>query len=694
MKNFILVLAMAAIAFACSNEPKNPLLGDYGTPFETPPFDRVKNEHFIPAFREGMSLETKEAEAIASNREEPTFQNTLEALDKSGIVLDRVQNVFYALHGANTNDEIQKIANEITPLLTKHRDDIMLNESLFQRVKSVYDRRGSLSLTDEQAHLLDETYKKFVRGGANLSAEQKKRFRELNEELSRLSLKFSENVLKETNAFALTIENKEDLTGLPQEVVDGAADAARKAGLEGKWVFTVHKPSMIPFLQYAKNRALREKLYTAYIMRGDNNNEYDNKSIIAKMAALRVERANLLGFKTHADYVLEQNMARTPATVYEFLHKLWEPALKNAAKEREEMQKIIRKEGGNFALAPWDWWYYAEKVRKAKYDLDENELRPYFKLENVRQGAFEVARRLYGLQFVERKDISTYSDEVTVYEVKRADGTHVGLLYTDYFPRPGKRAGAWCGGFRDQERRDGAMVTPLVTNVGNFSRPAGDKPALLSPDEVRTLFHEFGHALNALLQNQTYRMLSVPRDFVELPSQIMENWAFVPEVLGLYAQHYATGEKLPASLADKITRSDKFNQGFLTVEYLAASLLDMDWHTLATTEPVDANGFEQASVKKMRLIPEIISRYRSPYFAHIWSSGYSAGYYSYIWAAVLDADAFEAFKERGLFDQATAQAFEEHVLAKGATGQAMKQYMKFRGKEPAIEPLLKRRGLM
>jgi peptidyl-dipeptidase Dcp len=694
MKNFILVLAMAAIAFACSNEPKNPLLGDYGTPFETPPFDRVKNEHFIPAFREGMSLETKEAEAIASNREEPTFQNTLEALDKSGIILDRVQNVFYALHGANTNDEIQKIANEITPLLTKHRDDIMLNESLFQRVKSVYDRRGSLSLTDEQAHLLDETYKKFVRGGANLSAEQKKRFRELNEELSTLSLKFSENVLKETNAFTLTIENKEDLTGLPQEVVDGAADAARKAGLEGKWVFTVHKPSMIPFLQYAKNRALREKLYTAYIMRGDNNNEYDNKSIIAKMAALRVERANLLGFKTHADYVLEQNMARTPATVYEFLHKLWEPALKNAAKEREEMQKIIRKEGGNFALAPWDWWYYAEKVRKAKYDLDENELRPYFKLENVRQGAFEVARRLYGLQFVERKDISTYSDEVTVYEVKRADGTHVGLLYTDYFPRPGKRAGAWCGGFRDQERRDGAMVTPLVTNVGNFSRPAGDKPALLSPDEVRTLFHEFGHALNALLQNQTYRMLSVPRDFVELPSQIMENWAFVPEVLGLYAQHYATGEKLPASLADKITRSDKFNQGFLTVEYLAASLLDMDWHTLATTEPVDANGFEQASVKKMRLIPEIISRYRSPYFAHIWSSGYSAGYYSYIWAAVLDADAFEAFKERGLFDQATAQAFEEHVLAKGATGQAMKQYMKFRGKEPAIEPLLKRRGLM
>ena len=693
MKTTFLFLAMTLMTFAGIAQ-QNPLLTTYGTPFETPPFDRIKNEQFMPAFREAMQQESKEVGAIAVNGEQATFQNTIEALDKSGLLLDRVRNVFFTLQGANTNDEIQKIANDVTPLLTKHRDDIMLNDRLFQRVKSIYDKRASLKLTDEQARLLDETYKAFVRGGANLTADQKKRFREINEELSTLSLRFEENVLKETNAFKLVIDKKEDLAGLPPAVIEGAAEAARKAGREGTWVFTVHKPSMIPFLQYAQNRSLREKLYTAYIMRGDHNNEYDNKSIIAQIAALRVERANLLGFKTYADYVLEQNMAKTPAAVYDFLNKLWEPALKNAAKERDEMQQVITKEGGNFALAPWDWWYYAEKVRKAKYDLDENELRPYFVLDNVRKGAFEVAHRLYGLQFVERKDIAVYNNEVTVFEVKREDGTHVGILYTDYFPRPGKQAGAWCGGFRSQERRGEAMVTPLVTNVGNFSRPAGDQPALLSPDEVRTLFHEFGHALNSLLQDQTYRTLSVPVDFVELPSQIMENWAFDPEVLRLYARHYATGEVIPAGLAEKITRSDKFNQGFITVEYLAASILDMDWHTLTSTTPVDANTFEKQSVEKMRLIPEIISRYRSPYFAHIWSSGYSAGYYSYIWAAVLDADAFEAFKEHGLFDRSTAKAFEEFVLAKGATDDAMKQYVKFRGKKPAIEPLLKRRGLM
>ncbi len=673
---------------------QNPLLTDYGTPFDTPPFERIRNGHFMPAFSEGMLQESKEVDAIMANREQASFHNTIEALDRSGILLDRVRNVFFTLQGANTSDEIQQIANEVTPLLTKHRDDIILNDALFRRVKGVYDQRASLKLSDEQGRLLEETYKSFVRGGANLSAGQKKRFREINEELSTLSLKFEENVLKETNAFRLVIDKKDDLAGLPPAVVDGAAETARRYGLDGKWVFTVHKPSMIPFLQYAQNRSLREKLYTAYVMRGDHNNEYDNKKIVSHIAALRVERANLLGYKTYADFVLEQNMAKTPAAVYDFLYKLWEPALKNAGKERDDMQEMIRSEGGTFALAPWDWWCYAEKVRKARYDLDENELRPYFVLDNVRKGAFEVARRLYGLQFVERKDISVYSDDVTVFEVKREDGSHVGILYTDYFPRAGKQAGAWCGGFRGQERRGETMITPLVTNVGNFSKPAGDTPALLSPDEVRTLFHEFGHALNALLQNQTYRTLSVPVDFVELPSQIMENWAFEPEVLRLYARHFQTGEVIPASLAEKITRSDKFNQGFMTVEYLAASLLDMDWHTLSKTEPVDANSFENQSFQKMRLIPEIVSRYRSPYFAHIWSSGYSAGYYSYIWAAVLDADAFEAFREHGLFDRATAKAFEENVLAKGATDEAMKQYVKFRGKKPSIEPLLKRRGLM
>ncbi|MDP2885299.1 MAG: M3 family metallopeptidase [Ignavibacteria bacterium] len=674
----------------------NPFFTKYDTPFETPPFHLIKYEHYMPAFQKGTEEQKREIDAIVGDPQPPTFQNTVEAFERSGLLLDRVSNVFYSLQGANTSDEIQKIANEVAPVLAKHRDDINLHEKLFQRVKSVHGQRTRLGLNAEQSKLLVDMYKGFVRGGANLPSDKKERFRKINEELSLLGVKFDENVLKETNSFKLAIEKKEDLDGLPPNVIDGAAGAAKKAGLEGKWVFTVHKPSMIPFLQYATNRAFREKLLSAYISRGDRNNEYDNKTVIATMASLRVERAHLLGYKTHADFVEEKNMSKTPSAVYTFLNKLWKPALKNAKKERDEMQVLIRKEGGTFKLEPWDWWYYAEKVRKAKYDLDENELRPYFLLDNVQKGAFEVARRLYGLQFVERNDIPKYIDEVTVFEVKRRDGSHVGILYTDYFPRPGKQAGAWCGGYRGQERRGDVTTTPLVTNVGNFSRPTGEKPALLSPDEVRTLFHEFGHALHALLQNQTYRTLSVPGDFVELPSQIMENWAFHPQVLELYARHYKTGDVIPQALVDKIEKSAKFNQGFVTVEYLSACFLDMNWHSLANSDQVDANAFEKKSLDKIQLIPEIVVRYRSPYFSHIWSAGggYDAGYYYYIWAAVLDADAFEAFKEKGLFDQTTARAFLENVLERGATDEAMKQYEKFRGKKPSIEPLLKRRGLL
>jgi len=696
---------LIAAAILCTSTPvlsqqqspdMNPFFTTYATPFETPPFNLIRLEHYMPAFQKGLEVQRQEIDAIVSNPKPPDFQNTIEAFERSGLLLDRVGGVFFGLQGANTNDEMQKIANDVAPMLSKHRDDINLNNKLFQRVKAVYAHRSKLGLNAEQAKLLDDLYKRFVRGGANLPAAKKEQFRKINEELSLLGLKFDENVLKETNGFKLVIEKSADLDGLPQGVIDGAAEAARKAGLEGKWMFTVHKPSMIPFLQYAKNRSLREKLFKGYIMRGDNNNEYDNKAVIARVASLRVERAHLLGYKTHAEFVEEKNMSKTPAAVYELLNKLWKPALKNAVRERDEMQGLAGKEGATFKLEAWDWWYYAEKVRKAKYDLDENELRPYFLLDNVRKGAFEVASRLYGLQFIERKDIPKYTDEVTVFEVKRSDGSHVGIFYSDYFPRPGKRAGAWCDGFRGQEWRDGRMVTPLVYNVGNFSRPAGDQPALLSPDEVRTLFHEFGHALNGLLQNQTYRSLSVPGDFVELPSQIMENWAFDPAVLKLYARHYQTKEPIPQSLIDKIEKSSKFNQGFVTVEYLSACFLDMDWHSLTKSGPVDANAFEKKSLDKIGLIPEIVVRYRSPYFAHIWSSGggYDAGYYYYIWAAVLDADAFEAFKEKGLFDQATAKAFAEYVLAKGATGDAMKQYAKFRGKKPSIEPLLKRRGLL
>ena len=671
----------------------NPFFQEYKAPFQAPPLDQIKNEHYMPAFAKGMEVQKQEIHAILTNPQPATFQNTLEALDQTGDLLGRVSAVFFSIQSANTNDEIQKIASDVTPLLTKHQDDIYLNEKLFARIKTVYDQRGKLGLTTEQAKLLDDYYANFVRGGVNLPPEKKERFRKLNEELSLLQLKFDENVLKETNAFKLVVDKKEDLAGLPQTNVDAAADAAEKAGMPGKWIFTVKKPSIIPFLQYAKNRDLREKLFKAYIMRGDNNNEFDNKENASKIAALRVERSNILGYKTYADFSLERTMAKAPQNVYDYLNKLWEPALANAKKERDVMQTIINKEGGTFKLQPWDWWYYAEKVRKEKYDLDENELRPYFLMENVRKGAFELAAKLYGVQFIERKDIPKYSDEVTIFDVKEKDGTHIGVLYTDYFPRPGKQGGAWCGGFRSQERRSGVMVTPLVTNVGNFSRPIGDKPSLLSQDEVRTLFHEFGHALQALFSNVTYKGLSLPGDFVELPSQVMENWAFEPEVMESYAFHYKTGELMPKPLMEKIVQTSKFNQGFITVEYLAACFLDMDWHMLTTTTPMEANAFEAKSMEKIHLIPEIVSRYRTPYFLHAFSGGYSAGYYYYIWAAVLDADAFEAFKEKGLFDQETAKAFREYVLARCTADDAMKQYEKFRGKKPSIEPLLKKRGL-
>ncbi len=690
--SFILCTAMITAQTPATTD--NPFYTEFDTPFGTPPFDKIKNEHFMPGFKMGMEMQQKEVHEIAADTLPATFFNTVEKLDRTGDMLGRVSAVFYSLQSANTNDEIQSIANEVTPLLSKHQDDIFLNEQLFARIKAVYENRSATGLNPEQLKLLEDYYAMFVRGGASLSPEKKERFRAINQELSVLQLKFDENVLKETNNFTLVVDKKKDLAGLPKAVVDAAAEAADAAGMKGKWLFTVKKPSMLPFLQYAKNRTLREKLYKAYYNRGDNNNEYDNKINAATIAALRVERANLLGFKTYADFSLERTMAKTPHNVYDLLNKLWTPALKNAKKEVAEMQKIVKKEGGTFTIQPWDWWYYAEKVRKQKYDLDENELRPYFLMENVRKGVFDLATKLYGIRFVERKDITTYSDEVTVFEVLEKDGSHIGLLYTDYFPRPGKQAGAWCGGFRSQEIRDGKMIAPLVTNVGNFSRPTADQPSLLSMDEVETLFHEFGHALNALFSNVTYKGLSTPGDIIELPSQIMENWAFHPEVMKTYASHYKTGKVMPQKLIDKIQQSDKFNQGFATVEYLAACFLDMNWHTLTSTTPVETNAFENQSLQKIGLIPEIISRYRSTYFLHIFSSSYYAtGYYYYIWAEVLDADAFEAFKENGLYDQETAKKFRAFILARLQADDAMTQYERFRGKKPAIEPLLKRRGL-
>lgn len=672
----------------------NPLLSEFDTPFGVPPFDKLKDEHFMPAFKEGIKRQQQEIEDIVGRKETPTFENTVEALEHSGGLLTKVRNIFYALRGAHTNDAKQKIAQEAAPILAKHRDDIRLNDKLFQRIKAVYRQKDQLNLTTEQNKLLENYYKNFVRGGANLSAEKKEEFRKINKELSLLSVQFSENILKEDNAFKLVIEKKEDLSGLPPAVVQAGAEAAEEAGLKGKWVYTPHKPSMIPFLQFADKRELREKLYKAYINRGDNDNELDNKAILSKIAALRVKRANLLGYASHAEYMLEENMAKKPENVYDLLKKLWTPALRMAKKDAAEFQAMIDKEGGDFKLASWDWWYYAEKMRKARYDLDDNIFKPYFKLENVRDGAFYVANKLFGLKFIERTDIPKYHEDVKTFEVQDADGAHVGVLYTDYFPRASKRGGAWMNALRKQSNRDGKRVYPVITNNGNFSKPTGDLPSLLNDDEVATLFHEFGHALHGLLSDCVYEELSgsdVPIDFVELPSQIMENWAFEPEVLKVYAKHYRTGEVIPRQLVEKIKKSKRFNEGFKSVEYLAASFLDMDWHTLREAEALDVDKFETASLNKIGLIPEIISRYRSTYFNHIFSSGYSAGYYSYIWAEVIDADAFEAFKENGLFDQKTAKAFLEHILSKGGTDDPMTLYKRFRGREPEIKPLLKRK---
>ena len=695
-KTLLLIIAVGLLFSFCSKQDQNPFLSEFNTPFNVPPFDKIKEAHFLPAFNEGMTQQNQEIEAIVNNTAAPTFENTIEAIESTGALLRKVDNVFNNLKSAHTNDEIRKIAKEVTPLLSKHQDAILLNDTLFQKVKAVYEQKKNLNLTVEQNTLLEKYYKDFVRGGANLSETKKAELVEINKELSLLTLKFGDNILNENNMFELVIENEEDLAGLTEAAIVAAAKTATERGYEGKWVFTLHKPSLIPFLQYSEKRELREKIFKAYINRGNNNNEMDNKAILLKIAILRVKRANLLGYKTHAHFILEENMAKNPENVYDLLNKLWEPALTMSKKEAYDLQAMIYEEGNNFKLEPWDWWFYAEKLKKAKYDFDDEILRPYFKLENVRNGAFAVATKLYGITFEELTDLPKYHEDVKVFEVKEANGSHIGVLYTDYFPRASKRGGAWMSAYRKQSKMGGKEITPVITNVCNFSKPTGDKPALISFEEVRTLFHEFGHALHGLLSNCTYNRLSgtdVSRDFVELPSQIMENWAGEPEVLKSYAKHYETGEFIPQELIDKVKKSSFFNQGFKTVEYLAASFLDMDWHTLTEPKELDPIEFETNSLNKIELIPEIIVRYKSTYFRHIFSGGYSSGYYSYIWAEVLDADAFKAFKETSLFDQNTAQAFRTNILSAGGTEDPMTLYKRFRGAEPKIDALLKRKGL-
>ena len=694
MKEAMYLFTLAILTIGCSVQPENILLQEWETPFRTPPFEKIKSEHFMPAFLEAMAVEKAEVEAIANNEERPTFKNTIEALEESGKLFEGASRVFSCLNGANTNDELQNISKEIAPLRAKHNDDINFNEALFARIKQIYGKKESLGLTPEQDTLLENYFLGFVRSGANLNDGDKEKLRGINEELSNLYVKFRQNHLKQTNAIGLLIDKDENLAGLPDGVVQAAAEMAEARGIEGKWVFTLQKPSFIPFLMNSEKRELREIVFKAYINRGNNNDEFDNKKLISRIAALRVRRANLLGYKTHADYVLERNMAKKPETVYRFLNDLWTPALRRAKMEVADMQAIINKEGHDFRLQAWDWWYYAEKVKKEKYALDDAMLRPYFKMENVRNGAFGVAEKLYGIRFVKRNDIQVYHPDVEVFEVLEADGAHLGIFYSDYYPRDGKRSGAWSSSFRSQSNIDGDFITPLVYNVGNFAKPTADKPSLMSMDEVETLFHELGHGLNSLFGNTIYSgSRRVPRDFVELPSQIMENWARDPAVLKTYALHYETGKPIPQELIDKLENSKHFNQGFMTVEYLAASFLDMDWHALTDASERDAEEFEKESMDKIGLTSEIESRYQSTNFGHIFSSGgYASGYYSYIWAAVLDADAFRAFKETDLFNQELATSFRKNVLSIGSND-TMAQYVKFRGSEPKVDALLKRRGL-
>ncbi|MCB1181887.1 M3 family metallopeptidase [bacterium] len=708
MRKAILIMAILGTMGGCAAEgdragggadtaATNPFFTEWDTPYGTPPFDRIALAHYEPAFAEGMKRHDAEIAAIVADPAAPTFENTIAAMDRAGALLRRVGNVFSAMNGTMSDDEMRAIAKRVAPLRSQHRDAILLNAELFARVDAVHAGLDQLELDAEQRRLVTETWKEFVRGGANLADADKEKLKALNEELSLLSLEFGENVLKDTNDFVMFVTDAADLDGLPEASIEAAAEEANGRDHAGEWAFTIHKPSLIPFLQYSTRRDLREKMYKAYINQGDNGNESDNNRIAAKMASLRVERANLLGFPSHAAYVLDDNMARTPDAVYDLLNKLWEPSLAKARAEAAEFQAMIDAGNGGFELAAWDWWYYAEKVKKAKYDLDEAMLRPYFELENVRAGLFDVVNRLWGITFNERPDIPVYQADVKAYEVRDRGGELLAIWYSDYFPRESKRGGAWMSSFRKQFMRDGERVIPVIYNVGNFTKPTADKPALLSVDEVGTMYHEFGHALHGMMSMCQFQSLSgtaVARDFVEMPSQVMENWAFEPEVLDVYAKHYQTGERIPQELVDKLERSKQFNQGFASTEYLAASLLDMDWHTLETTELQDVPAFEKASLDRMGLIPEIAPRYRTTYFRHIFAGGYSAGYYSYVWAEVYDADAYQAFRETGnIFDPQTAQSFRTNILAAGGSEDPLVLYERFRGKDPSIAPLLERKGL-
>lgn len=676
---------------------ENPFLKDYTTPYEVPPFDLIKNEHFRPAILKGIEQQKSEYDIIANEKTPPSFDNTILALANSGETLNKTLSVFYNLAAANTNDAIEKISEDMAPILSKHDDYLYLNKAIFSRVKDLWDTKGRLALDNQSAKLLEKYYKAFLRNGALLDDDSQETLSAINEELALLNFKFGQNILAETNNFKLIIEDSTELKGLPQDLVYDAAEKAKSANLDGKWIFTLHNPSVMPFLQYAEHRSLREKIWKAMANKGNNGNANDNNEAIKKIIRLRGEKARLLGFGSHAEYVLEEQMAKDPANVYKLLNDLWKPALKVAQKEKDELTQLLIADGEQGALQAFDWRYYAEKIKKSKYAFDEQEMKPYFSLENTRNGIFALCNSLYGLKFVHRTDLPVYHAEVTTYEVKESDGSTVGIIYMDFHPRESKRGGAWMTSFKEQTTKNGKRIPPVISIVCNFSRPTKDAPALLTFDEVTTFFHEFGHALHGLLSDVKYQPLAgtnVPTDFVELPSQIMENWAVEPAVLAFYAKHYKTGQPIPSDLLKKLKESISYGQGFATVEYLAAAILDMDFHTQTGGFEEDVAQFERKSMQKIGLLDEIIPRYRSTYFNHIFSGGYSSGYYSYIWSEVLDSDAFSVFEQKGLFNKELANSFRTNILEKGGTGDPMTMYKTFRGQEPSIQPLLEKRHLI
>ena len=711
----IFIMASLALALSSCNHRENPLLSEPAGEFGAPQFAKIQSKDYLPAFKEAFRQQRAEVDAIANQKEEPTFANTIDALEKSGRLLARVQGIFSNINETDADEVMKETERIITPMLTDQSAYVTMNERLFRRVKEIYDNKERLGLTREQEMVLEKYYRMFVRGGALLDSSKKAELVEIDKKLSLATLKFGDNSLAETNAYTLLVTDTKDLSGLPDDVIASAHDKAEAAGKEG-WLFTLQKPSWEPFLKYADNRDLRREMYLAYINRGNHDNANDNKALVKEILSLRLQKAKLFGYENFAAYQLEDKMAKTPEAAYALLMKIWEPAIAKAKEEAADLQQMIYDDGETFALEAWDWWYYSEKLRAKRFSLDANELKPYFSLENVRQGVFMVTNKLYGVSFrpltiagvpsapkngevnVNADAPDVYHPEVSCYEVLDSDGSHLALFYSDYFPRQTKRVGAWMNNFVEAVHLDDVDQDPVIVNVCNFTTPTGDTPSLLSIDEARTLFHEFGHATHGFLTKCHYPMVSgtsVARDFVELPSQVLEHWAVEPEVMKQYARHYQTGEVIPDSLIEKMQRAGTFNTGFETTELVAAALLDLEFHMLSDYSNFEASSFEKQVADKLGLIPQIAFRYRSTYFNHIFSGGYSAGYYSYLWAEVLDADAFEAYKESGnVLNEELGRSFRKNVLEMGGSEEPMELYHRFRGADPNPDAMLRTRGLI